>query len=614
MMKHSGNSEVVGWPGSMTGDLGNDGNHPLSDFSAHYNPTRSAVQASASIPDADIAPTAIRHLLAGKSPNGIAPSDCGPWREVYEALCNAHTSGGTEAVHKTFDVLVKDDLTLARLVAGDPLPAPLPQDRDDSDESDDLDDAEHFTDLGNAQRLVRLHGHDLRFVYAWGWMTWDGRRWERDVSGAVARLAKETVLSFYSESEEALDRAKAATQEARQASTLGDKSASKEANKRATKEGQLAAALAKWARQCENRARLENMVKLAESEAPITVRSSDFDTDPWLLNVSNGTVDLRTGELREHRREDLLTKLAPVTYESTARCPTWLAFLDRIMASNRDLTDFLQRAAGYALTGDVREQVLFFLYGEGANGKSTFLNTLMTVLGKDYATQSAPDLLVQSKDRHPTELADLLGVRFLASIEVADGKRLAEALVKQLTGGDRVKARFMREDFFEFNPTHKIFFAANHRPEIRGTDHAIWRRILLIPFAVIIPEGEQDKQLPEKLKAEYPGILAWAVRGCLAWQREGLGIPATVKAATGQYRAESDTLSQFLADCTRPGRQVQARELYKAYQSWVESTGRDKQDILSLTRFGNALKQKDIDKYQDTSSHRTYYLELELVE
>ena len=459
-MLHSLNSKVVGWPGSITDDLRNDGNGPLGNSQPHYNPTRSAMQASAAIPDADIAGTAIRGLLDGKSPNGIEASDCGQWREVYEALRNAHTSGGTQAVHKTFDVLVKDDLALARLVAGNPPPTSQPKNRndaDDSDESGDPDVAEHLTDLGNAQRLVRLHGHDLRFVHAWGWMTWDSKRWERDVTGAVARLAKETVLSFYSESEEALDRAKAATQEARQSSALGDKSASKEANKRVKKDSTLAVALATWAKQCETHAKLENMVKLAESEVPIAVRANHFDTDPWLLNVSNGTVDIHTGELREHRREDLLTKLALLPYEPTATCPVWEAFLDRIMDSNRDLIAFIQRAAGYALTGDVREQVLFFLYGDGANGKSTFLNALMTVLGSDYARQSAPDLLVQSKDRHPTELADLLGVRFLASIEVADGKRLAEALVKQLTGGDRVKARFMREDFFEFSPTHKIF-------------------------------------------------------------------------------------------------------------------------------------------------------------
>ncbi len=230
---------------------------------------------------------------------------------------------------------------------------------------------------------------------------------------------------------------------------------------------------------------------------------------------------------------------------------------------------------GYAATGDTREQALFFPYGSGANGKSTFLALIMAALG-EYATQAAPELLTYSKtDRHPTELADLVGVRFVASLEVDEGKRLAEALVKQMTGGDHMKARRMREDFFDFVPTHKIFLAANHRPVIRGTDHAIWRRIHLVPFEVTIPDADQDKGLGTRLHAELPGILHWIVEGCTAWQRHGLGVPDVVRQATTEYRAEQDVLGGFLADeCELLATAtVTSKALYGRYMEWCKRTG-----------------------------------------
>ncbi|MGH7378091.1 MAG: DNA primase family protein, partial [Candidatus Methylomirabilales bacterium] len=255
----------------------------------------------------------------------------------------------------------------------------------------------------------------------------------------------------------------------------------------------LRAALAAHAMKCESDSRIRAMLSLAESEPGVPVEPGAFDADPWLFNCLSGTLDLRTGELRPHRREDLLTKLAPVDYDPGAKAPTWTAFLDHIMAGNREVIEYLQRAVGHALTGDVREQVLQFLHGTGANGKTTFLNAILDAVG-DYGKQAAPELLtIKYGTEHPTGLADLRGCRFVASIEVEEGKRLAEVLVKQLTGGDRLKARFMRENFFEFTPTHKIFLAVNHKPVIRGTDHAIWRRIRLVPFTVTIPDAEQDK-------------------------------------------------------------------------------------------------------------------------
>ena len=342
------------------------------------------------------------------------------------------------------------------------------------------------------------------------------------------------------------------------------------------------------------------MVALAQSELPIPVKNDEFDNQPWLLNVQNGTVDLHTGRLRSHERNDLLTTCAPVNYDPDAKCPEWLAFLDRIMAGNYDLIDFIQRVIGYALTGDVSEQKLFFAWGSGANGKSTLFNTILGMLGNDYATQAAPELLTVGNDRHPTELADLRGKRLVASIEIDDGKRLAEGLVKQLTGGDKVKARYMRQDFFQFDPTHKLFLVANHKPIVRGTDHAIWRRICLIPFDVTIPEAEQDKALPAKLLMELPGILAWAVQGCRAWQATGLNVPDAVKVATETYKNESDIIGSFLDEYTVnvTDALTKAGKLYKAYSAWCEGNG---EHALTQTMFGRRMAERGIEKKKERS-------------
>ena len=330
------------------------------------------------------------------------------------------------------------------------------------------------------------------------------------------------------------------------------------------------------------------MVALARSHERVSVRPSDLDRDPWKLNVENGTIDLRTGKLHTHDPADLITKLAPVAYDPSATCPEFEAFLDVVMAGDADLISFLQRAVGYTLTGDVREQVLFLLYGTGANGKTTFVTTMLSVLG-DYGLQAEPELLVVRRgDVHPTGVADLVGSRLAVCAEVEQGRWLAEALTKQLTGGDRIKARRMHRDFFEFDATHKLYLAANHKPVIRGTDHAIWRRILLVPFAVTIPAHKQDRDLLDKLKEELPGILAWAVRGCLEWKKSGLAPPAAVKAATDAYREEMDTLADFIADrCTiAPGAKVKVGELRKAYEEWCEKTG---EKPLGARLFGQLL-------------------------
>lgn len=435
-----------------------------------------------------------------------------------------------------------------------------------------------FTDTGNAERLVRKFGADLRYCHPWGkWLVWDGRRWVLDDTAQVERFAKKTVRSIYLE-------------------------ASKE------EKDEVRKALAEWALTCESKAKRAALVELAKSEEGIPVLPQQLDADPWALNVLNGTLDLRTGQLRPHRRESLLTKLAPVAYDPQANCPTFLSFLERIMAHNDSMIRFLQRALGYSLTGDVGAQCLFFPWGGGSNGKSTLLNTFLDLLG-DYGTLAPADLLLVKKgETHPTEKVDLFGKRFAVCQEVEEGRRWAEATLKQLTGGERVKARRMREDYWEFEPTHKLWIAANHKPVVRGTDYAIWRRIKLIPFTVTIPEEEKDENLRQKLLREGPGILRWAVEGCLAWQREGLGIPPEVKEATETYRAEMDVLGEFLADCCEVKKEAKtsSKELYDAYAGWCQVNG---ERPLSKRNFGQRLEERGFCPHKGTGGAR-YWLGL----
>ncbi|MDP2734893.1 MAG: phage/plasmid primase, P4 family, partial [bacterium] len=328
---------------------------------------------------------------------------------------------------------------------------------------------------------------------------------------------------------------------------------------------------------------------------------------------NNGSVDLRTGGLRAHQRTDLITKLAPVAYDPKADAPIFKAFLRQIFFQNESLIGFVKRAFGYALTGSVEEQVLFFFHGSGQNGKTTLVNAILNTLGPDYAQTAAPGLLmVKRNEPHPTEIADLWGKRVIVTVEVEQGKRLAEVLVKQLTGSERLKGRFMRKDFFEFSPMHKIFLVANHKPVIKGTDFAIWRRIKLVPFNIVIPEAERDTTLPEKLKGEVAGILAWCVQGCLEWQRNGLGTPEEVKVATAEYKSEMDTLGDFLAERCEvdPEAEVVKADLYGAYIEWAEKGG---EHPLSKKEFGMRLKERRIEDNRSGKERTRVWRGLKLV-
>mgnify|MGYP002345432775 FL=1 len=418
-----------------------------------------------------------------------------------------------------------------------------------------------MTDMGNAQRLVALFGHGLRYCHLWSkWLVWDGRRWSVDTTGGIVRCAKETARAIR---EEAAD---------------------------AENEDQAKKLMA-WAIKSESDARIKAMMTLAESEPGIPVTPEELDADPWLLCVSNGVIDLRTGEIREHRRDDLITKWTPVAYDERAECPRWLAFLEQIMGSKASLVQFLQRTTGYSLTGVTGERALFFLYGMGANGKSTFLETIKAMLG-DYAMRTPTETLLAKHDGAiPNDVARLKGARFVSASEAEEGKRLAESLVKALTGGDTISARFMRSEWFDFKPEFKLWLATNHKPIIRGTDKGIWDRIKLIPFEVRIPDEEQDKRLPAKLMEELEGVLAWAVQGCLDWQQHGLGMPDEVRAAVDDYRAEMDILATFMDDrcIVQRGEKVGSTALYEAYKAWCDGSG---ERAMSQKSLSTRLKER----------------------
>ena len=418
----------------------------------------------------------------------------------------------------------------------------------------------NLTDLGNAERFVTDHGEGVRYCYPWRrWIVWTGARWERDEAGRVHRLAKEAVRGIYREAADAED------EDRRKA-------------------------LANHAKRSESETKIRAMVELAKSERPVS--PDELDADPMLLNTKSGTIDLRTAELREHRREDLITKIAPVEYRPDAEAPAWGAFLERVLP-DEELRGFVRRAAGYSASGDTSEQCLFINHGVGANGKSTFHEAAAAALG-DYAMRAPTDMLLARRSGAvPNDVARLKGARFVSAAETEDGRRLAESLVKDLTGQDTITARFMRAEFFDFKPTHKLHLSTNHKPEIRGTDAAIWRRIRLVPWTVTIPPAEQDKKLSEKLRGELAGVLAWIVRGCVEWRHEGLKAPDAVRKATGAYRSEMDVIGAFIEDCCvlRPDASALATPLYVAYKEWCEESG---EPIEKQRRFGMRLTERGL--------------------
>jgi putative DNA primase/helicase len=316
------------------------------------------------------------------------------------------------------------------------------------------------------------------------------------------------------------------------------------------------------------------IVNLARADSRHVTALDDWDADPWVLNTPGGIIDLRSGALRPHDRTALCSKMTAVA-PAQAKCPRWRRFLDEVTAGDEGLQRFLQRVAGYGLTGSTREHALFFLYGTGTNGKGTFLNTLPAIMG-DYTKVAAMETFTESNnDRHPTELAMLMNARLVAAQETEEGRRWAASRIKALTGGDPITARFMRQDFFTYLPQFKLLIAGNHKPELHSVDEAMRRRFHLLPFTVCIPPEQRDPNLFDKLEEEWPAILAWALEGCLEWQAEGLSPPAPVIEATAEYFDDEDSFGRWLDDCC--ARDQMAHEttddLYTSWSKWAQRGG-----------------------------------------
>jgi putative DNA primase/helicase len=415
-----------------------------------------------------------------------------------------------------------------------------------------------LTDYGNAERLVAWHGQDLRFCKSLGWLVWDDKRWAADETNEVMRRVKRTVRTMRL-----------------QGRSAGDKD------------------LTEHALASEKAERLKAVITLAESEPTIVITADMLDVDPWLLNVTNGTIDLRTGDLREHRRGDLITKVAPVAYDKRETCPRWDQFMIEVQP-DAETRGYVQRLSGYAATAIVRDHVLPILYGKGRNGKGVFTNTLQHVLG-DYATTVPTEvLLARDNDAHPTERMTLLGCRLAVASETEANRQLATAQVKQFTGGDPITGRYMRRDFVRFMPTHKLMLATNNRPVIKETKDAIWDRVHLIPWLARFVGAKQDRTLGEKLKEEGSGILRWLVDGCLEWQHVGLEPPASVVAATAQYRRDMDAIGDFIAEkCFLEAEaRVTRSALRNAYEAWCVEVG--ERFPVGAKAFAEQLREREL--------------------
>jgi putative DNA primase/helicase len=446
------------------------------------------------------------------------------------------------------------------------------------------------TDMRFAQRLGDWHRNEIRYCAPWGvWLRWDGARWVRQTSkgGSEQEAAKKTARRLLQEAKERERKARTECERLSKQKTAdgGPTPAAREAEEAKD----VAVAVARGVRRAQSAAAIRDMLRLASSDPRLAVSPDELDKWPWELNVGNGIVDLRDGTLLAHARDQMHTKVAPVEYDPKSKCPRWEHFLAEVMGGNAEMVAYLQKLAGYSLTGSTREQVLHFHFGDGANGKSTYLRTLSDILG-DYATVAARNLLFLSRaTHHDTRFAALHGARMVLCNEVEEGLSFDEALVKDLCSEDRISGRRMREDLWSFVPRFTLHAAGQHKPAIKGDDNGIWRRMRLVPWLVSIPPERRDKDLLGKLWEERAGILAWAVRGAVVWQTEGLGMPDAIARATQSYRQESDIVGQFFGEHVRldSKSQVPVGKMRKAYTDFCETIGAEP---LGAKRFAQRLQ------------------------
>ena len=414
----------------------------------------------------------------------------------------------------------------------------------------------HRTDAGNAELFTKLFGENLRYDHtSKRWLLWQKNWWAEDPTETIMLLAKQS-----------------ARWRGQQAWTIEDPD---ECEKQY-----------KWAIRSETRSRLEATLKLAQSERPIADSGRDWDSDPMLLGVTNGVVDLRTGKLRSGKRSDLITMHIDLAFDDKASCPKWHKFLQDIFGGDKQLIEFVQRSVGYCLTGDTSEQVLFMCYGTGANGKSTFLDVLRSVLGPYAYNLPFSAFELKARSSIPNEIAALKGKRFVTAIETNESVELNEGRIKALTGSDPITARFLYQEFFTFEPRGKFWLAFNHKPKVSDDSPGFWRRVTLIPFMQQFSENTRDPELMKKLKAEAPGILNWAIEGALKWRSQGLRAPEIVVTASERYRCDSDSVGEFLDDqCNaNPTGQVTAAAMRDEYVRWAQANDEHPLDRKSFSQ------------------------------
>jgi putative DNA primase/helicase len=421
--------------------------------------------------------------------------------------------------------------------------------------------APEFSDESLALRFAGLHATDLRYVASWSkWLSWTGKVWRFDETLATLDLVRRVC-----------------------------RAAASECNTH------------KVAKDIASAKTVAAVERLARADRRLAANVEQWDADLWLLNTPDGCVDLRTATIRPHNAEDYMTKITGAG--PGGECPKFRAFLARITSNDVGLQAYLRRVFGYALTGLTKEHALFFAYGTGANGKSVLVSTIGGVLGNYHVTAPAEMFTTGSAERHPTEVARLRGARLVTATETEEGRRWAESRIKTLTGGDVIAARFMRQDFFEFTPVFKLLIAGNHKPSLRSVDEAIRRRLHLIPFRVTIPPEERDKDLAEKLRGEWPGIIAWLVEGAREWLLKGLEPPSAVVEATEAYIQAEDAFAAWIEECcdVGPGAMAQPNPLFL---SWVEWARRSGEEPGSAKRFWETLAKRGFEATKSNGVRR----------
>ena len=413
-----------------------------------------------------------------------------------------------------------------------------------------------------ALRFSDRHGGRIRYVAAWDrWLIWTGTKFEHDERRRVFDMVRELCRDVLAEH-------------------LEDPALT-EPQRRALR-SRLGSAATIW-----------SVAKLAGSDPRHSVSPEQLDADPWSLNTPDGVIDLRTGAVRPHDPNGLHTKITAAT--PRGECPLFASILERVLP-DREVRDYVQRLAGYALTGSSRDHVLGFWHGGGRNGKGTIAHTLRRALG-DYGLEITPDILMEShNDRHPTELAVLRGARLVVASEIDSGRRWNESRLKRLTGGDPISARYIGKDLFEFEPTHSLLLIGNSKPGLRQVDEAMRARLHLVEFGVTIPEAERDTSLAEKLASEYGGILNWALAGCADWQEMGLSSPAAVRDATNAYLDGEDMLGAWLDECTERCGQLTLAAAHRSYRDWCERNG---STVLGRNSFGDQLEARGYRRGKD---------------